>query len=398
MIFPFSLLRIARGQTSRRGGLLGAVALLLGLLSGCIEDYSPDVPRSKTQFLVVDGFINTQGPTTIKLSRSTNLNQNTAPVVETKAQVAIEDATSVRALLTETAPGTYVSASQQLVPGRNYRLTIKTSAGRTYASALTAAKVTPPIDKLSWKADNAGVDIYVDTHDESGQTGFYRWEYDETWAFTSAFNSELQYANQVISPRQENIYSCWDTQSGGVIRINSTTGLSQDVVRGFPMAQVPRNSIKLRLRYSILAHQYALSQEEYQYWETLRKNTETLGTPFDPLPSQVQGNVHCLQDATEPVLGFVGVTSMTEKRLFISRPELPDEWRFLDTNYLACTAPDTLWIFRGDYTIAEFFGNASYRIPIAPLIHNGRVDAYTAYTPECVDCRVHGTNVKPSFW
>ncbi|PJJ53193.1 uncharacterized protein DUF4249 [Hymenobacter chitinivorans DSM 11115] len=363
------------------------------MLSGCIEDYTPEVKSSKTQFLVVDGFINTQGPTTIKLSRSANLAQTGGPVVERLAQVSIEDAAGNRTPLKETVPGTYVSADQQLVPGRNYRLTIKTGAGRQYVSAFTAAKVTPPIDAITWKASDAGVQLYVNTHDPAGATGYYRWIYDETWFFLSAYNSELEYVDGEIRPRKDNIYECWGTENPEIIQVGTTTGLTQDAVTDFPLTRVPRNSIKLRFRYSLRARQYALSQEEYKYWETLKKNTETLGTPFDPLPSQVQGNVHCLQDATEPVLGFVGATSLVEKRLFVNNNELPADWTFLDSNYLGCQyLADTTLL-----TKDEIFGYFSF-IKRTPIAYVRGKTSFSGSTTDCVDCRVHGTNVKPSFW
>ncbi|MEJ7664694.1 MAG: DUF4249 family protein [Hymenobacter sp.] len=60
-----------------------------------------------------------------------------------------------------------------------------------------------------------------------------------------------------------------------------------------PNAPTPPSS-KLYYLYSILVRQYALTPEEFAYWDKLRKNTENLGTLFDPLPSQLSGNVHRL--------------------------------------------------------------------------------------------------------
>ena len=41
----------------------------------CKEPYNPPIASPATGYLVVEGFINAQGPTQIKLSRTTQLNQ-----------------------------------------------------------------------------------------------------------------------------------------------------------------------------------------------------------------------------------------------------------------------------------------------------------------------------------
>ncbi len=56
----------------------------------------------------------------------------------------------------------------------------------------------------------------------------------------------------------------------------------------------------------------------------LKNNTEQLGSIFDAQPSETGGNLHCKTDPTEQVIGFIGCSSQTQKRIFINRYELPD--------------------------------------------------------------------------
>ena len=377
-----------------RRHLTSGCLLLLLLLGGCIDSFSPAVLTTSVQLLVVDGFINSNDVTTIRLFRSQNLTSADATPLETAATVTIEDENGLSYPLTEKSPGVYTSARQKLPTTLRYRLHIRTSTGREYASDYAQIKTTPPIDAFYGAAQPNGLQLYISTHDASGQSQYYRWEYVETWEFTSPYRSTLVYDGKQVVFRNENIYNCWRTEPSTNIVTTSTVRLSQDAVRDFRLLFIPSSAGRLRYKYSILVRQYALSQAEFDYWEAVKKNTENIGTLFDPLPSQVQGNVHCLSAPDEPVLGFVGATSVVEQRIFIDRISLPDDWRTNLDGYEHCLGLDTFpserW--RG-WTLNEYFSDPAFRTPVS-----WTGSAFTAQLPECIDCRLRGTNVKPSYW
>jgi len=374
-----------------------ALALLLGgaLLGGCIDSYLPDVPATTQSYLVVDGFINSQGSTTIKLSRSLGTASGSAIPPETKATVYIQDDTGVRYPLAESPAGTYTSAVQTLNPTRQYQLRIATSKGRAYLSDLVPVKTTPPIDTVTWQPQGAGIAINVSAHDATNNTRYYRWDYVETYQFTSAFRSTLEYvpSANTIRPRTEDIYHCWRTEPSTVIKQANTTKLSQDVVAAYPVIEMPYNE-KLRIRYSVLVQQIAETQAEYEYWDTLSKNTQNLGTLNDPLPTQLTGNVHAVDNSSEPVLGFVSAHSVTQKRIFIDYNDLPRPLPLIDnTSYSKCSVDtvrpaDALGIYKVG-TYGPFLPEYDQR---------GRLLYYLSSTNVCIDCRLRGTNVQPSFW
>jgi hypothetical protein len=126
--------------------------LLMGLaLVSCVDRYTPDVPPAAQTDLVVDGFINPQGSTVIKLARTFSVNtKNTAPA-EAKARVAIQDDAGRRYPLVESPAGTYSSAANTLDANRQYQLRITTAQGRDYASDMEPVVLTPPVDSLTWK-------------------------------------------------------------------------------------------------------------------------------------------------------------------------------------------------------------------------------------------------------
>lgn len=372
-------------KTKHTQQLLGWLFILL--MGGCVDPYRPPEITAPASYLVVDGFLDIAAGavTTFKLSRSQNLTDAKAPTLETKATVTIESSRNLKYSLKEVTNGVYSYTGVPSQTGETFRLRIKTSRGVEYLSDMVAFKASPAIDQVNWKAESDGVRIYVDTHDAAGKTRNYRWEYEETWEFYSAWFSSYEVKNKQIIQRQNDIFTCWNGEKSRNILINSSAKLSEDVIHQMPLTYIPGYSIKIGSRYSILVKQYALTQDAYQYWEQLGKTTESIGTLFDPQPTQVTGNIQNLTNPGEPALGYFSAGTVTTKRMFVRRMELP-YWP-TKTGYEDCVK-DTL-------TPKELIDNKyPGQIPITDL-PDGR---YETGQEICVDCRLRGTNVKPSFW
>lgn len=369
--------------------LVGCLLLWLG---SCIEPYRPEVIQVPNNYLVVDGFINSTGPTTIRLSRTVNLDGATIPPGELKARVFIEEEGGAQFDLKEGTNGNYTGNPLQLNATRRYRLRIRTADGKEYASGYEANKITPPIDSVTWEIRNDAVQLYVSTHDPAQNTRYYRWKFDETYEFTSAFYSAYEYTRTGITDRREPIFTCWRGGSSSAILIGSSAKLTQDVISEYPLFTIPSNSVKIDRKYSLLVKQYAQTKEAYEYAETLKKNTESIGTLFDPLPTQLTGNIQCLTVPEEPVIGYINVSSLQEKRIFIKRDQLPPNWRAIH-EYSLCKL-DTVLLA----DMAKSFSSQQI-LPVGEVLSEmGGVIGYTASSNLCVDCRVRGTNVKPGFW
>ena len=367
---------------------------LLVLLPGCTDPFTPPSASAPPSYLVVDGFINSRGISTISLSRTYAIALAASPPTETSATVFVEAQTGRQYLLRESAvKGTYVSDQLTLNPADTYRLHLTTAAGKEYASAFVPVKTTPPIDTVVWRATGTGVDLTVSTHDPARATQYYRWEYAETWEIVSPYIPSLEYSGNRLRALSVPYPSlCWRTTRGTTVQLASTATLNQDVVSAYPLRQLPSTAQQLLRRYSLLVQQHALTKEEYQYWELLRKNTETIGSLFDPQPVQLTGNVRGLgNNATAVALGYVGAHSLSEKRIFIARPQLPAAWRPL-TGYESCMPPDTV------RPGAETYAFGPNYLPIYATYKHGSLVGYLAATAECIDCRKRGAAVKPSFW
>ncbi|RZK14431.1 MAG: DUF4249 domain-containing protein, partial [Hymenobacter sp.] len=232
------------------------------LLGGCVDRYVPDVPAAAQTNLVVDGFINPRGSSVIKLSRTFSVNTKSTAPVETRAQMAIQDDAGRRYPLAENPAGTYTAGGQALDPARQYQLRFTTAQGREYATDLMPVVITPAIDTLTWQLTPVqGAQIFLSTHGPTTAARYYRWEFDETYQFTSAFESVIEYvpsANR-LRTRNASIFRCWRTETSTAILQGNTTQLSQNALVDFPLLTLLPNQ-KIRLGYSVLVRQVAQSQ------------------------------------------------------------------------------------------------------------------------------------------
>jgi len=384
----------------RNGCLLFSTILLF---ASCVDNY--DIPKvsSNRGYLVVEGFINSNGPTTIKLSRSVPLSSKAgiAPV-ELHARVDVESEDKIVYPLTELGNGVYSADNLSIDSKKRYRIYIKTAGNKEYVSEYVEVKHTPPIGKITYEAqsEKEGVQIYVSTNDPDNAARYYNWDYVETWQYRSYFTTSWEYINgeAVYNPDRENIFDCWMTSTSKNIFITSTVRLSQDVVQDFPLVFVPSSTSKFKVGYRISVTQSALTKEAYEYLAELKRNAEQQGSLFDPQPSDLLGNLRCLTDPEEPALGYVSAHNTEEKSIFIYGHEAPP---YNDSPLAGeCPGPKDLTdseraqlITSGEYLPADDTEHPQYPDAVPPVV-------FPIYQPKiCVDCRERGgTNIKPADW
>ena len=363
-----------------------SLATVILLLYACVEPFAPPEITTATRFLVVDGSLNTApgAVSQIKLSRTQNIYDKGGPQAEIRAKVTVEGDQGSRFAFAEGEQGVYQLNATNFKATEKYRLRIKTAGNREYLSAYVPVVKTPPIDSLTShiRGDNAGVEIHINAHDDSDKTRFYRWSYTETWDYYMPLYSGFEIVKGDIVPREENINRCWSNANPTNIVLGTTIKLSKDIIKDQPIVYIPAISGKLRSTYSILVRQYALTQEEYEYWNTLAKTTERTGSLFDPQPAQVTGNIQAVDDASEQVFGYFSAANQQEQRIFVNANIGPSPY---------CPSGDTLKRFEvfddPSLILYEYYPEGSF------------TPEYVMGSPECADCRLRGgTTRRPPFW
>jgi len=369
----------------------------------CRKPYMAPIQSVNHAYLVVEGTININGQTTIKLSRSTSLSSKTTINPLEGANVVIENSQNNSYSLTETKSGTYVSDSLNLDPTLKYRLRIKTTGGGEYLSDFVTAKTTPPIDSIGFNINgvNNSLNIYANAHDPNNNTRYYRWDYTETWQFHAKYFSGYMSNGQAIVERQpyQYIYYCFHADTSSDIVINSTAKLKQDVTYQNTIVNIPSTSEKIEVKYSILLHQYALTNDAYDFWVAMRKNTEELGSIFDVQPSKNLSNIHNVNNSSEPVIGYISACSVQTKRVFIAKQQLPQSW--ITTYPYDCGLDSNRYCYGlgcKNQVADNLIQLPNENIPVSAFFDPLNPAGFTSSKKECVDCTIRGTQVKPSFW
>ena len=327
-------------------------------------------------------------------------------IYEKGAEIEVQSSDGASYPLAEQGNGEYTISQVPVTQNLQYRVHIRTSTGGEYLSDFIDAKISPPIDSVSWEATPEQVRIDVTTHDASKNSVYYQWEYEETWKYVSAFQSEFivdSFAKDKyrVIPRPDSLnrpFTCWRTDTSTRIIIASSAKLNEDVIAQFPVTLIPFSaSNRLIQRYTIKVKQYVLAKDGYEWKQKVQKNTEQLGSIFDAQPSETGGNIHSVTNPAERVIGFIGCSSFTEKRIFIDNAQLPPV--SVNTGYQDCEQVSRS-LFEKYNPLPDLYEQPN-DFAISGVTRNSAdvIDSVKVTPMECVDCRLRGgVDYPPPFW
>jgi hypothetical protein len=152
-----------------------------------------------------------------------------------------------------------------------------------------------------------------------------------------------------------------------------------------PLISIPYGSEKMSVLYSVKVYQRGVSEQGFDFLQRMKKNTQQLGTIFDAQPSELNSNIHNTTNPAEIIIGFIDVADAQEKRVFID-PRRTPIWPFA----LSC---DDKQVDLNPDSLSAY----SYLDPVDYGLVGSTITLF-ATSPRCVNCRVAGSNVKPSYW
>jgi hypothetical protein len=367
--------------------ILAILIVVFSAFGGCITEFIP-VTDETANLLVVEGMVTDQFRRyKIKITRAMPLGDFLNPIPVNGCWVSIIDENNVFYNLSEYPAGIYSTDSTIFRghPGGKYTLRI-IAGGQTYMSSPMEMLPVPPIDSLYYEKvvfvessdfgkSEEGCRIYLNTYDHEKKCMYYKWNFIETWMIRLPFSTPKSI--------------CWITKPSEDILIKNTSIYDQSRVTKYPVLLVTNETDRLKEKYSILVKQYSLNQDEYNYWEKLRNVYENVGGLYDVTPMSISGNIYCLNNPDEKVLGYFSVSAVTEKRIFIKE-------RFEGMPYLYWNCIDDT-IYGGSNVFIE--GLDSYKWVIEDHTYDpSNQFRVITFTKDCADCTTRGTTTKPSFW
>ncbi len=365
--------------------------LLVLQFPACVEEFKPEIDNFDN-LLVVDGRItNESGPYTIKLSTSSNLDDNIFLPLE-NATVQIEEQNGSVSSLIEVGKGIYETNDLQGQIGKNYRLLIKTPNGKEYISSYETIKEPTAINEIKAEVDYQtfegeddqipGYRFFLEGDNTLYDQDYYLWLYEGTYKYqadliiTSVFNGFIEdFPSDLLR-------TCWRTYQVNSITTSNTSNLAEPFLPRKSLFFLRADDKKLSIRYSLLAKQYSISKSAYEFWNGIEKQVTDQGSLYTSQPYQIRGNVNNVDDPSEAVLGYFYAAGVTEKRFFYNpTEEINVELPICGYDYRglvwALQLPPSEWPI---YITVGPEGNA--------IAGQG-----------CLDCReLKGTIVKPDFW
>lgn len=370
----------------------------------CIYPFTPEV-KDGSGTLVIEGDILIGKKTTITVGHTVPINSPNVEPLRPSGKVWVEnDAGEVFDGIEDPLnPGSYSVDTQTADPAKNYRLHfLDRDSGKEYVSFWERVCTAPEIDSLSYNLNYEKETLFVALSMHSKGESYFKWSYVEDWRYRSPFFSMIKFVDTSISSRRpsghleyrdvykENIYTCYKHDVSKKIMTFSTEKQTDDRFVDLEFLPIDQHDLRIQDRYRIVVDLEPLSKDAYLYWENIKANSEYNGNLFAPNPSELVGNIRCVQEPDELVMGYVNVAQISRKQLIIDD---------IDINFYKSAEPyfepeevrENQWL--------EYYFNMQY-LPYATVFPPGDL-TITYWAPSrCVDCKEYGggSYEKPDDW
>lgn len=305
----------------------------------------------------------------------------------------VEDSNGIRYYGVAQGDGVYSVDMTDAKPGPEYRLRVDISGGRSYASSWMHGAGTCYADDLtcSISADRKKLQLLLSMHSDEESSRHFRYRYSEDWEFHTIKNAVMYYdpnahSVEYYSSGDVTNYFCWNHEGSRGINLATTEDMTGTELIDFPIRAYGNNDRRFSYIYRIILEIYSVSEESYDYYEHLKEMSEYDGSLFAPTPSEVRGNIRCLDDDDEIVYGYVAVAEPARiERYFYSK----DLKFFVD--------PDDRISYE-DKTFPEYEWYMAYMTGWRPYYNKTMVGVLWT-NARCVDCRkLGGTKQRPENW
>lgn len=308
-------------------GLKYFLLLMFIAVYSCREPYDFDYQDVLEPTVVIDGFITNSGRAhLVRVSYSTTISER--GYVETRfitdANVRIEDDQGGFTPLSHMRSGIYATAPQYAAQeGRSYKVIVTLSDGEIYESDYkTLPAVSPATAKLSFNGDVRPVLVNNSIQNEEGAVisvtinkdndrHFYQWLIGHYFIIESdlAATSEVRFC-YVRDFDESRVELLQDNPIG--------TGGTDEY--SYEIDFVPITS-KLEHDFGVEGRLLTLNEDDFNFWDKVKKQADNSGSLFDSAPYTIQGNIH--NRATgEKALGYFGVYRESIDRVFFTQGDL----------------------------------------------------------------------------
>jgi len=313
-------------------GKLIIVLLVCMMEWSCKEVYYPDEIISNEKIPVIQGLIVEDGSPEATLSWALGYKEQSTEYIN-DARVYVTDDEGNSEDLTSVGNGKYNGFTGEIIGtmGRTYTLHVELPDGKTYASKPETIARHPVVDSLyaspvlqtfnTYNSSNEpisevqeGLSLKADLSGSGDSSLYYR--------FHTKVVKETMYTVGIGTPGS---YSVFGWQSYTIDKsyssgISVTQGLNQvlkDHDIGFVRyyydvnLETQNSTAPYTIAWILTCDVYSISQDVYNYYQSIEKQLNSSDQMFAPEPSQIKGNVQCENNPDEKVIGIFEASSKT---------------------------------------------------------------------------------------
>ncbi len=324
------------------------IILFVIALAGCQEVFVPDIEEMEP-VIVIEGML-TSLPEIheVKISKTRSFSERPYYPHVTDALVEIRDEDGNIIPFQHHNYGVYRSDTNNLYKaelGKTYVLRVVTSEGDVYESSPQTVLESPEISNLVCRFDQSviltdnsngdvfeikkgGIEIIGETQGilPARNYYFYRWNaYEQHVTVLATLGVPPSYyyiyRHKRILGKYRNVIRTGNADEYANFKIKNhkiifvTTEDMSNYIQPFPDTSF---SVLENWFYGLIfkLEQFSISDNAYSFWRDAELQLEAEGRLFDPVASQLKGNIKCVSDSTKAVIGVFNASHVSEKYAF----------------------------------------------------------------------------------
>ncbi len=384
-------------------------SLAIGSAVSCIYPFEPDIPQL-TETVVIEGDIRVGSISRFNVSYMQELGSKD-PVKKASGRAYVEDDQG-QTYEGGFANGGYYVDLTDASPDRKYRLHVIVTRYdskkiayyvRQYESDFLTPLPAPVIDSVSFieSENREKVDVCLSFSSTEGNK-YFKWDYIEDWEYHAPMQCRVEYIppepslvrdpndNGQIVDKEVDTYWCWNHKESTENNLVSVMELTSDKVVEHKFLTINYTDLRIQQLYRMTVELDAISADGYAYWKNLQEISDYHGSLDTPNPSQIAGNIHCIDDESEFVIGYINASIVATAHGYYNGEA------------------SRIYKDKNEYTIEEgvqeedwykMFQKGLLPVEYKESFLSAEPSGWTWASKRCTDCRASGgTKNKPADW
>ncbi|MFM9838492.1 MAG: DUF4249 domain-containing protein [Cyclobacteriaceae bacterium] len=344
------------------------------IFDGCVDKLNIDLGERAILPIVISGFISDQpGPYTIKIRQSFNTTAYAYEAPVSIKRMTLSDNVGNQEMLSELSKGVYQTDSARIrgVAGRAYKINVELFNGKVYESIYDTL---PPPAKLDtvyakyktvsnfWGGTDFSFDIYLDATTNLLTSYYFYWKYNATFKLETHPELELEEVPNGSTPCSyadidcegcsvcnllakcsglRNIGSpspgganfikiapcscctCWYTFSNENPILSDYQFFQSGQFKNIKVGSILLDDYIIQSKIYAEVNQFSLTRQAYLFYKAIRDQKDGATSLFQPPSGKIPSNFIQVNGGVEPVIGLFYATSVSTRRLVITKDDVP---------------------------------------------------------------------------